>query len=106
MGAKCEKLYRRAPGQDRFFEEKPDIASSGFWGSLRLRRDGSILVPTDRGLAIRTRTGWTVLNRQRGLHKENTTAVLEDREGSVWIGLAGGGLARWLGSRCLGFLDG
>jgi PAS domain S-box-containing protein len=92
------KLYRRAPGQDTFLEENLELASSGFWGSLSLRRDGSILIPTDKGLGIRTSTGWTVLNRKRGLRKENTTAVLEDREGSVWIGLAGGGLARWLGA--------
>lgn len=92
------KLYRRAPGQDTFFEENPDLASSGFWGSLCLWGGGSVLIPTDRGLAIRTPTHWTVLNRQRGLRKENTTAVLEDRQGSVWIGLAGGGLARWLGA--------
>jgi signal transduction histidine kinase len=55
------------------------------------------MVPTDRGLAIRTKAGWSVVNRQRGLRNENIGAVLEDREGSVWIGLAGGGVARWLG---------
>jgi signal transduction histidine kinase/CheY-like chemotaxis protein/ligand-binding sensor domain-containing protein len=55
------------------------------------------MVPTDRGLAIRGKAGWTMANRQHGLRNENTVAVLEDREGSVWIGLAGGGLARWLG---------
>ncbi len=92
-----KNIYRRAPGQTRFSQEKPDIASSGFWGALTLGRDGSILVPTDQGLAIHTKAGWSVLNRRRGLSKENTAAVLEDREGSVWIGLAGGGLERWLG---------
>jgi signal transduction histidine kinase/ligand-binding sensor domain-containing protein/CheY-like chemotaxis protein len=92
-----KSVYRRAPGQTRFTQEKPDIASSGFWGALTLGRDGSIMVPTDQGLAIRTEVGWSVLNRQRGLRNENTGAVLEDREGSLWIGLAGGGVARWLG---------
>ena len=92
-----KSLYTRPSGQIRFAKEKVDIASSGFWGTLTLGRDGSIMVPTDRGLAIKTNAGWNVVNRLRGLRKENTGAVLEDREGSVWIGLTGGGLARWLG---------
>jgi ligand-binding sensor domain-containing protein len=92
-----KSVYRRAPGQTRFSQEKSDIGSSGFWGALTLGRDGSIMVPTDQGLKIYTQVGWSVVDRRRGLHKENTTAVLEDREGSVWVGLAGGGMARWLG---------
>jgi PAS domain S-box-containing protein len=94
----AKSLYIRAPGQIRFSPERSDIASSGFWGALTLGRNGTIMVPTDQGLAIHTRAGWSVVNRQRGLHTENTGAVLEDREGSVWIGLQGGGVARWLGS--------
>lgn len=90
-------VYRRAPGEATFSEEKADIASSGFWGALTLGRDGSVMVPTDEGLAIRRNGRWNVVNRKRGLPEENTVAVLEDREGSLWIGLAGGGLVRWLG---------
>jgi len=92
-----KSLYCRIPGQAGFTQETPEIASSGFWGALTLARDGSIMVPTDRGLVIGTKAGWTVVNRVRGLAKENTAAVLEDREGSVWIGLTGHGLARWIG---------
>ena len=92
-----KSVYRRALGQGRFSQEKPDLASSGYWGALAIGLDGSIMVPTDQGLAIRTTAGWSVVNRQRGLHNENTLAALMDREGSVWIGLTGGGLARWLG---------
>ena len=49
-----KSVYGRAPGQTKFAQEKPDIASSGFWGALTLRRDGSILIPTDTRLAIHT----------------------------------------------------
>ena len=90
-------LYRRDPGQARFSRESAGIGSSGFWGALALTRDGSVMVPTDRGLAIHSRAGWSFVNRRHGLRDENTVAVLEDREGSVWIGLAGGGVARWIG---------
>jgi signal transduction histidine kinase/CheY-like chemotaxis protein/streptogramin lyase len=93
----AKAVYRRGPGRTRFAQEKPDLASSGFWGALTLGRNGSILVPTDHGLAIHTEAGWDVVNRQRGLRKENAAAVLEDRDGTVWIGLAGGGVARWIG---------
>ena len=92
-----KSLYRRAPGQSGFSQEMPEIASSGFWGALVVGRDGSIMVPTDKGLAIRGGAGWTVVDRRRGLLKENAAAVLEDRERTVWIGLCGGGLARWIG---------
>jgi PAS domain S-box-containing protein len=91
------RVYRREPGHARFSRDKSKIASSGFWGALTLLRDGSIMIPTDQGLAIHTESGWGVVNRQRGLRTENTGAVLEDREGSVWIGLIGGGVARWIG---------
>ncbi len=92
-----KSIFRRAPGQTRFSQENPDLASSGFWGALIVGRDGSVMVPTDKGLAIRTPAGWSLINRRRGLVKDITAAVLEDREGSVWIGLVGAGVARWLG---------
>jgi signal transduction histidine kinase/streptogramin lyase len=90
-------VYVRPPGQTMFSQENPAIASSGFWGALTLGRDGSVMVPTDKGLAIHKAAGWSLINRGRGLHNEMTAAVLEDREGSVWIGLVGYGMARWVG---------
>jgi ligand-binding sensor domain-containing protein/tRNA A-37 threonylcarbamoyl transferase component Bud32 len=92
-----KSLYRRAPGQRRFSLEKLGLANRGLLGALQLGRDGSVLVPTDRGLAIHTEAGWSIVNRQRGLRNEGVAAVLEDRLGSVWVGLLGGGVARWIG---------
>ncbi len=91
------RLYRRAPGQTEFSQENPDLASSGFWGALTIGRDGSVMVPTDQGLAVRTEAGWKTINRHRGLQNDTATAVLQDREGSIWVGLAGAGVVRWLG---------
>jgi signal transduction histidine kinase/CheY-like chemotaxis protein len=91
------RLYHKPPGAGRWVQEKPDIASSIFWGSLTLGRDGSVMVPTDKGLAIYRKGKWIAINEQRGLCNAMTSAVLEDREGSLWIGLIGGGVARWLG---------
>ncbi len=91
-----KSIYRLAPGESRFSHENPGIASSGFWGTLTLGSDGSLLVPTDNGLAIHTPAGWSIVNRQRGLRNEIVAAALEDRQGSVWLGLVGGGAARWI----------
>jgi two-component system cell cycle sensor histidine kinase/response regulator CckA len=91
------RLYYRAPGQTRFSQPKPDMPASGFWGALELGRDGTIMVPTDQGLAIHTPEGWNIVNRQRGLRNDMAAAVVEDRSGSLWLGLVGGGVARWLG---------
>jgi signal transduction histidine kinase/CheY-like chemotaxis protein/streptogramin lyase len=91
------KLYRKPPGAARLVQEKPEIASSIFWGALTAGRDGSVMVPTDKGLAIYRKGNWMVVDEQRGLRTAMTSAVMEDREGSLWIAMIGGGVARWLG---------
>jgi signal transduction histidine kinase/CheY-like chemotaxis protein/streptogramin lyase len=91
------RLYRKPPGAARLVSEKPDIASSMFWGALTLGRDGSVMVPTDKGLAIYREGNWRVIDEHGGLRTAMTSAVVEDREGSLWIAMIGGGVARWLG---------
>ena len=91
------RLYRKPPGKARLVQEKKDIAASTFWGALTADRHGSVMVPTDRGLAIRREADWSVIDEQRGLRTAMTSAVVEDREGSLWIALVGAGVARWLG---------
>lgn len=91
------KLYRKPAGATRLVQEKPEIASSIFWGSLTTLRDGSLVVPTDKGIAIRRAGSWTVVDERRGLPAAMVSAVLEDREGSLWVALIGAGVARWLG---------
>ncbi len=68
-----------------------------FWGAITITKDGSVMVPTDQGLAIRGAAGWTMVDRRRGLRSAMASAALEDRVGSLWIGLIGAGLARWIG---------
>ncbi len=91
------RLYHMPPGQTHMIQEKVDIGSSMFWRAVTITRDGSVMVPTDQGLAIRSATRWKMVDRRRGLHSDMTSAVLEDRGGCLWIGLLGAGLARWLG---------
>lgn len=91
------RLYRRPPGEARLIRQEPELASSIYFGALSATRDGSILVPTDKGLALRRGDRWTLIDDRRGLHTAVTSAALEDRDGSIWIALIGGGVARWLG---------
>ena len=51
-----------------------------------------------QGLAIRQGSRFHVAGRTSGLLPP-VYSVLQDREGSVWLGLAGRGLAKWLGYR-------
>jgi signal transduction histidine kinase/CheY-like chemotaxis protein/streptogramin lyase len=66
-------------------------------GQLTLLSDGRIAVPTEQGMALITETGWEVYGSGRGLPGDSVSSILEDHEGSLWVGLRGGGLARWLG---------
>ena len=58
--------------------------------------DGFVLLPSSRGLVVRRGNDWWRIGREAGL-KGVVYAVLQDREGSVWMGLAGRGLVRWAG---------
>src|SRR5579863_3278955 len=61
------KLYRRAPGAQQFQPETFDLAPSMYWGALTTEPDGTVLVPTDKGLAIYRGGHWTVIDEWRGL---------------------------------------
>ena len=37
------------------------------------------------------------MGAEQGLTTNDISAVQQDREGSIWLGLLGSGLARWLG---------
>src|ERR1051326_2756628 len=67
--------------------------------SVLMDRDGQIVVPTNQGLARRSAQGWALIRRANGLPLSDVDYFLQDREGSAWLALDGGGLARWLGYR-------
>lgn len=73
------------------------LAQSGFFGALASDRAGRLLVPTDKGLAVRDGDSWRRIGSQQGLPSETISCAFQDREGSLWLGLWGIGLARLLG---------
>jgi len=83
-------------GSQRFDTSIPSFpATAGSW-QLAVDAAGRLLVPTVAGLVINEGKRFRTVGPREGL-RGPVYSVLQDREGAVWVGLAGRGLARWLG---------
>ncbi len=91
-----KSLYRRPPG-GRFILCPGLAESTNTYPTLAIDPGGKLLAPTYKGLARQTDSGWEIINARDGLTTNDISSVILDREGSIWIGLLGSGLARWLG---------
>ncbi len=94
-----DSLFVLLKGTAAFQNRTGDLPNSNAFTSLYVDRDGILLVPTDLGLARRVDGAWELVGKDRGLAADSITAVFQDREGSLWVGVAGSGLARWKGYR-------
>jgi diguanylate cyclase (GGDEF)-like protein len=79
--------------------QDPGIPAANLFGAPTLDRSGNLLLPTSQGLFRRSGGGWEVVTRNSGLTSSAVFSALEDREGNIWVGLAGAGLDRIPGSR-------
>jgi signal transduction histidine kinase/AmiR/NasT family two-component response regulator/streptogramin lyase len=91
-------LIELVAGETIFKRQDEGLPEAALEARMWLGRDGQVWVPTLRGLARRTAAGWEILGKSRGLPMSSVACAFEDREGSLWIGLNGSGLVRWLGS--------
>lgn len=91
------RLIALPAGETRFHIRDSGLPPSATRGTLLVDREGRLWVPTLRGLARRTPGGWDIVGKTRGLPMSSVQCAYQDREGSIWIGLNGGGLVRWLG---------
>ena len=92
-----ERLFLRRKG-NQAFEPVSGIPHSPEFGSLYETRDGRVFVPSDDGLMGYLGQGrWERIGSRQGLSSDETACLLQDREGSVWVGLGGEGLERWIG---------
>jgi len=90
-------LYLLARGSQRFERDDEGLPESSEVGRLAFDDRGELLVPTVRGLAYQEKAAWRVIGRREGLASDAALSALVDREGSLWIGLLGGGIDRRLG---------
>lgn len=77
-----------------FYENQAPEGTSYHVNSLFEDREGDIWVGSETGLVRLTAKPFTAYTKQSGLTQNATTAVCATRDGSVWIGTSGGGLAR------------
>ena len=85
-------------GQTRFRRPDSPTPVETLGGIAGTDAGGRILLPSAEGLLIRDKDGWQKIDRSVGL-RGAVYSVLEDRQHSLWIGLAGRGLAQWRGYR-------
>ena len=90
-------LIARADGAEKFTHYDAGLPASARNPTVVMDRDGEVYVPTSQGLAHREANGWRLIRRANGLPVASVDYFLQDREGSAWIALDGGGLVRWLG---------
>ncbi len=86
------------PGASRFLVR--DLPHSGFrelYLSLAEDRNGRVLTGLDTTVARYEKDHWHIFSHANGLSQDTVSSVLVDREGSVWFGLLGRGLHKWLG---------
>jgi len=94
--AKNEGVFVMPAGQTKFRRPDTPIPGSALVGVPDIDADGRILLPSPDGLVIQGDQGWRKINRSVGL-RGTVYAAFEDRQRSLWIGLAGRGLAQWRG---------
>ena len=99
LWARSEKtLLVRKAGASRFEAVQTGFTDgNGTYGTLSLDGDGRLLVPSYHGVVRQAGSGWELIGLRAGLHIDDISFVQQDREGSIWVGSLGTGLARWLG---------
>lgn len=90
-------LARLNRGAGRF-EVVPN-AGQGYSRLPRLAIDsrGRLLIPSANGLLVESSNGFQLVGARNGLSGHEVSCALEDREASLWLGLSGGGVTRWIG---------
>ena len=93
-------LYRLEPGAQQFTPADAGLPlfSIGVRDPAIIQdRQGRILINLTDGMARLEGNTWQILKEKLDLPPYAVTALFADRQGSVWLGLGGHGMARWLG---------
>ena len=85
-------------GKPKFQRPKLPSSSLVLAAALAVDRSGRVLFGSPQGLLIGDPKGWQTIGRSDGL-RGTVYAAYEDRQHSLWIGMAGRGLVQWRGYR-------
>jgi len=90
-------LVRDSPGSP--FHDVPGLPKLNSTHNAPLAADrlGQVLIPYSAGLMICDSGRCRNYGVESGLQHAEVISAFEDREGSLWIGYSGHGMARWLG---------
>ena len=88
-----------APGHKRFEIRNPAgrTAADVTYLSLAEDRAGMVLASFGSDVGRYQRGQWEIVSEAKGFGKGTVSSILQDREGTVWFGLLGHGLRKWLG---------
>jgi diguanylate cyclase (GGDEF)-like protein len=89
-------VFERLAGQAKFSRPVVPFSPASLGGVPSVDSEGWILLPSPKGLLMADEKGWQNVDRSRGL-SGTVYAAFEDRQHSLWIGLAGRGLVQWRG---------
>lgn len=92
-----KRLFLLAPGAQRFERHDDGLPESSEVGRLSFDDEDRLLVPTVHGVAYEENGSWRIIGRREGLVADTALSAAVDAEGSMWIGLLGGGLTQRLG---------
>ncbi len=95
---RVEGVFVMSAGESRFRRPNGIAKPDQTIGVPAADEDGRILLPTPSGLLMQEKTGWRMIDRASGLRGVVITAY-EDRQHSLWLGMAGRGLVQWRGYR-------
>ena len=89
-------MFERLAGRTDFIRPALPFLSENLSGAPAVDSDERMLLPTPKGLLIADEKGWQMVDRSEGL-VGTVYAAFEDRQHSLWIGMAGRGLVEWRG---------
>ena len=81
-----ESLYVRAAGSRRFESRRGLPESTNTYPTLALDPRDKLLVSHLSRPGRQTDAGWEMIDAQQGLTTNDISAVMQDREGSIWLG--------------------
>jgi diguanylate cyclase (GGDEF)-like protein len=91
-------VFEWPAGKARFQRPALPVPAENLGGVPTIDSDGRVLLTTPDGLLIGDGTSWEKIGATGGL-RGTVYSAFEDRQHSLWIGLAGRGLAQWRGYR-------